>query len=152
MVDLSSADFALTRVLLSVGFPTIHFLLRSFRPMVCPCPFMARLDSSSPTAALLPETELAGRSFAQVLSGGSSGDTSLPKLPPKVVMGASVRIKISQAAYELGLAACRFNLHGRLTLHKGDSPLTTQALKLKLNNFWPQLSNWNLIPLGKGFF
>lgn len=86
MVDLSSADFALTRVLLSVGFPTIHFLLRSFRPMVCPWPFMARLDSSSPTAALLPETEKAGRSFAQVLSGGSSGDTSLPKLPPKVVM------------------------------------------------------------------
>jgi len=69
-----------------------------------------------------------------------------------VVMGASARIKISQAAYESGLAACRFNLHGRLTLHKGDSPLTTQALKLKLNNFWPQLSNWNLIPLGKGFF
>ena len=120
--------------------------------MVCPWPFMARLDTSLPTATPIPESGKSGRSFAQVLSGGSSSDTSLTKLPPKVVMGASVRIKISQVAYESGLAACRFNLHGRLTLHKGDSPLTTQALKVKLNNFWPQLSNWNLIPLGKGFF
>jgi len=67
-------------------------------------------------------------------------------------MGNSVRVKISQAAYESGLAACRFNLYGRLTLHKGDTPLTTLALKSKLNNLWPQLQNWNLIPLGKGFF
>jgi hypothetical protein len=67
-------------------------------------------------------------------------------------MGASVRVKISQAAYESGLTSCQCNLHGRLTLHKGDNPLTTQALKAKLSNLWPQLQNWSLIPLGKGFF
>lgn len=39
-----------------------------------------------------------------------------------------------------------------MTLHKGDTTLTTQALKTKLNNLWPQLQNWSLIPLGKGFF
>ena len=67
-------------------------------------------------------------------------------------MGDLVCVKISQAAYESGLVACRFNLHGRLTLQKGDTPLTTLALKSKLNNIWPQLKNWNLIPLGRGFF
>lgn len=92
------------------------------------------------------------KSFAQALSGAVSGESLLSQLPPKVVMGDSVHVKISQAAYESGLAACKCNLHGRLTLHKGDSPLTTQTLKAKLNNLWPQLRNWNLIPLGKGFF
>ena len=32
------------------------------------------------------------------------------------------------------------------------SPLTTQALKLKLKNLWPYLSNWTVTPLGKGCF
>jgi len=67
-------------------------------------------------------------------------------------MGNSVRVKISQAEYEAGLADCSCKLHGRLTLYKGDSPLTTQDLKMKLNNLWPNLRNWNLTPLGKGFF
>lgn len=100
-------------------------------------------------AATNPTTS--GKSFAQALSGAVSCDSFLSKLPPKVIMGDSVRVKISQAVYESGLAACQCNLHGRLTLHKGDSPLTTQALKVKLNNLWPNLNNWNLIPLGKGF-
>jgi len=93
-----------------------------------------------------------GKSFAQALSGSASGDSFLANLPPNVVIGDSVRVKITQAAYESGLKACSCNLHGRLTLHKGDSPLTTLALKAKLNKLWPQLNNWNLIPLGKGFF
>lgn len=96
------------------------------------------------TAAKLPESV---KSFAQALSGAVSGESLLDQLPPKVVMGDSVHVKISQAAYESGLAACKCNLHGRLTLQKGDSPLTTQTLKAKLNNLWPQLRNWNLIPL-----
>jgi len=108
----------------------------------------------APTTTKANEQEI-GKSFAQVLSGSSLGapndDGFLAKLPPKVIIGNSVRIKISQAAYESGLATCRFNLHGHLTLHKGDSPLTTQALKTKLSNLWPQLSNWSLVPLGKGF-
>lgn len=95
---------------------------------------------------------VSGKSFAQILSGESSGEPFLAQLPPKVIMGKSVRVKISRAAYELGLAACQTHLHGRLTLHKGDAPLTSQALKAKLNVQWPQLQNWNLTPLGKGFF
>jgi len=90
--------------------------------------------------------------FAQALSGADSDANFLAQLPPKVIMGDSVRIRILKAAYESGLAACRTHLHGRLTLHKGDSPVTTQAMKEKLNQQWPQLKNWSLIPLGKVFF
>lgn len=95
---------------------------------------------------------VSGKTFAQILSGELSGDAFLAQLPPKVIMGRTVRVKISKAAYESGLAACQTHLHGRLILHKGDAPITTQALKAKLNVQWPQLLNWNLIPLGKGFF
>lgn len=30
--------------------------------------------------------------------------------------------------------------------------MTTQALKTKLSILWPNLGNWNMIPLGKGHF
>lgn len=58
--------------------------------MVCPWPFMASLDSTVGTAAKSPET---GKSFAQALSG--SCKFQLDQLPPKAVMGDSVRVKIS---------------------------------------------------------
>lgn len=67
-------------------------------------------------------------------------------------MGTSVRVRISQAEFENGIADCRFNLHGRITLNKGDTPYTAQALKLKLNNLWPNLRSWHLIPLGRGYY
>jgi len=67
-------------------------------------------------------------------------------------MGKFVRVKINQAEYEAGLVDCCSNIHGRLTLRKGDSPLTTLALKMKLSKLWPNILNWDLTPLGKGFF
>lgn len=117
--------------------------------MACSWPCMASLDTPVPSKKIMPDS---GKSFAQILSGTSSDENFLAKPPPKVVMGDSVRIKITQDAYESGLAACKCHLHGRLTLHKGDAPVTTLALKTKLNNLWPLLRNWSLIPLGKGFF
>ena len=119
---------------------------------------MASLDSLPPNLLnqtvvnQIAKSPVPGKSFAQILSGELSGDPSLAQLPPKVVLGSSVRVKISRSAYESGLAACKTHLHGRLTLRKGDTPLTTQALKAKLSIQWPQLQNWNLIALGKGFF
>ena len=77
------------------------------------------------------------KSFAQALSG--SNDPQLTQLPMKIVMGKSVRVKITQTGYEAWLTDCSINLHDRLILHKGDSPLTTLALKTKLNNLWPCL-------------
>lgn len=141
------------------NFQTIH-LPNNFLPaklasfsMVCPWPFMAALDPNLDkqlhTTAKPSEST---KSFAQVLADTTSDADFLVHPPPKVIMGDSVRIRISKAAYESGLAACRTHLHGRLTLHKGDSPVTTLALKERLNKQWPKLKNWCLIPLGKGFF
>lgn len=112
--------------------------------MVCPWPFMAAMD------ATVPKPTTPAKSFAQALS--DSGDFHFNQLPPKVIMGNSVRVHITQAVYESGIADCMMSLHGRVTLHKGDTLLTTQALKLKLEGLWPTLKNWSVIPLGKGFF
>lgn len=121
--------------------------------MVCPWPFIAAMDSTVEKQVNPPvKSPVSGKSFAQILSGEVSGESFLAQLPPKVVMGSTVHVKISRVAYESGLAACKTHLHRRLILHKGDAPLTTQALKAKLSNQWPQLQNWNLIPLEKGFF
>jgi len=75
---------------------------------------LASMDPAVITAEKPPET---GKSFAQALS--CHCDLQLNQFPPKIVMGTSVRIKISQAEYEFGVADCRYNLHGRVTLHKG---------------------------------
>lgn len=112
--------------------------------MVCPWPFLA------PPETAVVEKISSTKKFAQALS--ASCDIHLNNLPPKVYIGDTVSVKISQDEYESGLEACRSNLHGRLTLHKGDPPLTTKALKLKLCDLWPSLKNWSVIPLGKGFF
>jgi hypothetical protein len=100
------------------------------------------------------KTPVPVKSFAQALSGAVSdvvSDDSF-SFPPKVVMGNSVRVRISKAAYDFGLCACKTHLHGRLTLRKGDTPVTTQTLKTQFTKLWPNLQNWSLTPLGKGFF
>jgi len=89
--------------------------------------------------------------FAQALS--DMCDIQLSKLPPKVIVGDSMSVKISQDdPYESGLEDCKCNLHGRLTLYKGDSPLTTKALKIRLNELWSSLKNQTVIPLGNGYY
>lgn len=45
-----------------------------------------------------------------------------------------------------------WSLHARLTLQKGDSPLTTCDLYKKMSSLWPNLKNSNIVPLCKGFF
>lgn len=112
--------------------------------MVCPWPFMASLDTS------IPKPSAPRKSFAEVLS--DTCDIQLTQLPPKVVMGDTVRIKITQEELDSGISDCRINLHGRITLAKGDTPLTTQALKNKLCILWPTLKEWHVLPLGRGFF
>jgi len=90
--------------------------------MVCPWPFLASLDYAVTPA----KSPTAGKSFAQVLSGLK--DFKLTQLPPKVVMGKTVRVKITQTKYESGLVDCSSNIHGRLKLRKGNSPLSIMAL------------------------
>jgi len=90
--------------------------------MVCPWPFMASLDSG--VASVKPSEP--GKSFVQALSGPTV--YQLTQLPPKFFMGKSVRVRITQDEYEAGIIDCCSNIHGHLTLHKGDSPLTTLAM------------------------
>lgn len=61
-------------------------------------------------------------------------------------------MKITQSEYKFGIKDCKRNLHARLSLSKGDSPLTTKDQKLKLDSLWPNLKNWTVTPLGKGYF
>jgi len=123
--------------------------------MACPWPFHAAFDSTIPkklNANVTVSSPEPTKSFVQALASAVSDEHLLASLPPKVVMGDSVRVKISRAAYESGLVACRTHLHGRLTLHIGDPAVSTMALKEKLSKQWPQLKNWSLTPLGKGFY
>ena len=113
--------------------------------MVCPWPFMASLDSG--VASVKPPQS--GKSFVHALSGPT--DYQLTKLPPKFVMGKSVCVTITEDEYEAGIVNCCSNIHGRLTLRKGDSPLTTLALKLKLSKLLPNIKNWELTPLVRDF-
>jgi len=96
-----------------------------------------------PAAATTAKSSASGKSFTQVLS--SSSEPQLIQFPPKIVMETSIRVKVSQAEYESGLADCQYNLHGRVTLHKGDPPLPTLDLKQKLSILWPKLCNWSII-------
>lgn len=98
-----------------------------------------------------PETAPSGsKSFAQAVS--TSGEDFLPSPPPKVIIGDTVRIRINQREYEAELSECLRNLHCRVTLQKGDPPLSSKVLKQKLEGFWPHLMPWSITPLGKGYF
>jgi len=97
----------------------------------CPQKFLA------PPSAAAEETT--GNSFAQVVSRAC--DIQVNQLPPRVIKGDTISVKISQLEYEAGLEDCKHNLHGRLMLRKGDSPVTTKILKEKLNAVWKDIKN-----------
>lgn len=60
-----------------------------------------------------PETVPPGpKSFAQAVS--AAGEDSLPSLPPKIIVGDTVRIKITQREYEAELSKC---LRNRIQSH-----------------------------------
>lgn len=90
------------------------------------------------------------KTFAQAVA--VSDEPPVLQLPLRTIIGDSVRIQLSQAHYEAGIKDCSTHLHGRVTLQKHDSPLTTQSLRLKLKTIWPNLSSWSISPLGRGCF
>jgi len=47
---------------------------------------------------------------------------------------------------------CKFNLHGRWILNKGDKPITPRNLYSKLTTLWKHIGRMKLIPLGRSFF
>lgn len=79
-------------------------------------------------------------------------DSSPIQLPPRVVIGDTVQIKISSKGYATSMNKCKTHLHGRVTLQRNDAPLSMQLFHNKLTNFWSALSNWSVTPLGRGCF
>jgi hypothetical protein len=90
------------------------------------------------------------RSFAEALHDSCAVQVS--QLPSPAIKGADLCIKITQEEYEKGLANCKRNLHGRLTLNKGDKPVTARDLKTKLTSIWKIHGPWHLVSLGRGFY
>ena len=86
--------------------------------MVCPWPFMAALDSK-----VAPSLK-SGKTFAQALSGSSNAP--LNQLHLKVIIGDSVRIRVTQQVYESALLIAntismddyQFTKETTLSLHK----------------------------------
>lgn len=63
--------------------------------MVCPWPFMTALDSSMDkqlNSNVNPPVST--KSFKQALAGAGAVENFLNALPPKVIMGNSVRVRI----------------------------------------------------------
>lgn len=90
-------------------------------------------------APLEQKVRRVGRTFAQMAS--LACDIQLNNLPPKVEKGESIGVLISQDEHEAGLEECKCNLHGRLSLNKGDAPITTKILGEKLLTAWKGMKN-----------
>jgi hypothetical protein len=90
------------------------------------------------------------KTFAQALT--NLCDIPLSQMPHPVVKGDRLAIEIPETLYQVGLEACKHNLHGRILWTKGSTPLSVVALKAKLSLIWKDFSKWGVISLGKGFF
>jgi len=90
-------------------------------------------------------------SFAQALTGYTK-TASNDNLPPPLIRGEQVSIKITQEVYEKGTAVCKHNLRGRLILNKGDKPYTKQDIQMKLQKVWKTSANWSMTSLGRGYY
>lgn len=111
-------------------------------PSICPWPFLSPPETAAP--------EVTWKSFVQALA--VEGDSQAIPLPPRVIIGDSVRIRITQAVYEAEIQDCSTHLLPRITLLKSDAPITTQVLKQKLETVLMNMGNWNVTPLGRGCF
>lgn len=68
------------------------------------------------------------------------------------VKGYAISIKISEDEYKKRLECCKNNLHSRLLLSKGNSPIKTEDQKNKPYKLWKPLGQWRMISLGKGYY
>lgn len=64
---------------------------------------------------------------------------SISQLLVPCVKGNRLAIDILEDEYQLGLDACKHNLHGRVLWLKGPMPLTVLGLKAKLSVIWDSL-------------
>lgn len=94
-------------------------------------------------------TDVPKLSFAQALRGKSA---LLDPLPVPSIRGDMLSVKITDDVYVRGLDFCKTNLRGRLVLNKGDQPLSSKDLAVKLHKGWKVQGPWHLTSLGRVFF
>jgi hypothetical protein len=111
-----------------------------------PCLSQSSKDSALPKTSTPPQQ----RSFAQALTNVC--DIPLSQFPKPCLKGDHVAIAIPETDYLAGIDACKHNLHGRIMLPKGSSPLSIDGLRSKLSVLWKSIGRWGLTSLGKGFF
>ncbi|KAF1859052.1 hypothetical protein Lal_00000876 [Lupinus albus] len=70
------------------------------------------------------------KSFAQVLNNNVELNTS--QLPQLCLKGDAIAIKIPEEDYQAVLQKCKTNLHGRLILSEGDTPIKFTYMRAKL--------------------
>ncbi|CAI8600031.1 unnamed protein product [Vicia faba] len=68
------------------------------------------------------------------------------------VDGDRPSITIPEEEYKAGLNESENNLHGRVLWPKGSTPLTVAAIRVKLSKIWPEVKNWGMLFLGKGYY
>jgi hypothetical protein len=106
--------------------------------------------ASAPTKTITTETSPQRKSFAQALNNACH--VPIQNFPKPCLKGDRLSIKIPEESYQAGLERCKNNLHGRLIMAKGDKPLRLNELREKLIQAWAPVEQWQITPLGKGFY
>ncbi|GAU16831.1 hypothetical protein TSUD_367780 [Trifolium subterraneum] len=113
-------------------------------------PWRCLAESSNPPPPSKPSPPTQQKTFAQALTNVC--DIPLSQFPKACVKGDRIAIAIPEDDYLDGIDACKHNLHGRVILPKGSSPMTIDSLKSKLSAMWKSIGRWGLTSLGKGFY
>ncbi|XP_019433032.1 PREDICTED: uncharacterized protein LOC109339940, partial [Lupinus angustifolius] len=128
-----------------VAFGSFHVVHPNIRCKLC-----GDLPVSSPISPSSPSLSPSKKSFAQILR--NSYDVGASQLPKPCIEGDSIAIKIPEEDYQAGLQRCKFHLHGRIIMSKGDTPLKLTEMKDKLSTMWSMIRKWSLVSLGKGYY
>lgn len=117
---------------------------------ICPWSFLALSSSMSSQSSSHLNSSPQGKTFAQILN--NSCDIPMSQLPRPCCKGDAITVTIHEEDYKAGLERCKFNLHGRLILTKGDILIKFTDLKAKLSFIWKSIEPWNMTSLGKGYY
>jgi hypothetical protein len=120
-------------------------------------PALTKVQSAAlvPIVSALSSTTIATGStpplsFVATLAGTKDIDDR--PFPTPCIKGDALSIKICQEEYQKGVEDCRKVLRARLTLNKGDRPLSARELRDKMGKIWKTTAGWKMVPLGKGFY
>ena len=107
--------------------------------------------NDSPIPMIAQKTQpLTQKTFEQALNNVC--DIPMSQLPKPSWKGDDFAIQIPDDEYDIGLEACKNNLHARVIWPKGATPLTVYALREKLKPLWKSLGRWGVTSLGKGYY